>query len=205
MDLELFYEFGSTYSYPAVMTAEQAARERGLTIAYRPFLLGPIFAAQGYTAPPFVQFSVKGAYTWRDLERSCALLGLPWKKPSVFPRKSVLPARVALIGMDDGWGNEFSRRAYQLNFVEDREMDEANIRAVLRALSLDADQVLARALAPDNRERLKRETERAQALGIFGAPSFVVHDAAQRSELFWGHDRMQQALDWAASQRQGKA
>lgn len=200
MDLELFYEFGSTYSYPAVMTAEQAARERGLTIAYRPFLLGPIFAAQGYTAPPFVQFSVKGAYTWRDLERSCALLGLPWKKPSVFPRKSVLPARVALIGMDDGWGNEFSRRAYQLNFVEDREMDEANIRALLRALSLDADQVLARALAPDNRERLKRETERAQRLGIFGAPSFVVG-----SELFWGHDRMQQALDWAASQRQGKA
>jgi 2-hydroxychromene-2-carboxylate isomerase len=200
MDLELFYEFGSTYSYPAVMTAEQAAKARGLTIAFRPFLLGPIFAAQGYTDPPFVQFSVKGAYTWRDLERSCALLGLPWKKPSVFPRKSVLPARVALIGMDDGWGNEFSRRAYQLNFVEDREMDEPNIRAVLSALSLDADQVLARALAPDNRERLKRETERAQSLGIFGAPSFVVGD-----ELFWGHDRMAQALDWAVTRRQSKA
>jgi 2-hydroxychromene-2-carboxylate isomerase len=193
MDLELFYEFGSQYSYPAVMLAEQAARARGLVIGYQPFLLGPLLAAQGYTAPPFVQFAQKGAYVWRDLERLCAELGLPWQKPSSFPRKSVLAARVALVGMDDGWGNEFSRRVYQLNFVEDREIeDEDNLRELLSALGLNAADVLARATAPDNRERLKQQTLRAQQLGVFGAPTFVVGQ-----ELFWGQDRMQQALDWA--------
>src|SRR5688572_9468234 len=103
MEIELFYEFGSTYSYPAVMQAEQLAEARGLALVYRPILLGPIFAAQGYQQPPFVQFSVKGAYMWRDLERICAASGLPFRRPSAFPRRSVLPTRIALLGVDEGW------------------------------------------------------------------------------------------------------
>ncbi|MDB4985486.1 MAG: oxidoreductase [Myxococcaceae bacterium] len=198
MDLELFYEFGSQYSYLSVMLAEQAAKARGLSIAYRPFLLGPIFAAQGYSQPPFKQFPIKGEYVWRDIERLCADAGLNFRRPTSFPRKGVLAARVALVGLDEGWGLAFSRRVYQLNFVEDREIeDEANIREVLAGLSLSADTVLARALAPDNRERLKLQTQRAQDLGIFGAPTFVVG-----RELFWGQDRMQQALEWASRARE---
>ena len=197
MDLELFFDFASTYSYPAVMTAEQAAAQQGLRIALRPILLGPIFAAQGYTQPPFLQYSVKGAYTWRDLERVCADLSLPWRKPSAFPRRSLLAARVALIGMDDGWGAEFTRRVFVLNFAEDREIDdELNIRALLGELGLSADEVLARALSDDNRARLKTETARAEQLGVFGAPTLVV-----AGEIFWGHDRMAQALRWAARGR----
>ena len=198
MDIELFYEFGSSYSYPAVMTAEKAASARGLSLVFRPFLLGPLFAAQGYTQPPIIQFSTKGAYTWRDLERCCARLGLPWKKPTVFPRRGVLPARIALLGVDEGWGNEFTRRIYQLNFVEDVEIDdEPRVRGILEALALNADDVLERATSPENRARLKGQTERAAELGIFGAPTFVVGN-----ELFWGHDRMDQALDWAAEHAQ---
>lgn len=193
MDLELYYEFGSQYSYPAVMLAEDAAAARGLTLAYRPFLLGPILAAQGYAKPPFIQYAVKGEYVWRDLERVCAEAGLDWRRPSVFPRKSVLGARVALIGVDEGWCGNFSRRVYQLNFVEDRDIeDEAAIRGILEELGLSADSVLERALSADNRERLKTQTEHALKIGVFGAPMFVVG-----SELFWGQDRMRQALDWA--------
>ncbi len=193
MDIELFYEFASTYSYPAVMTAEQAAAERGHRIVWRPFLLGPLLAAQGYTQPPFVQFAVKGKYHFRDLERICAELGIGWRKPTNFPRRAVLPARIALLGADEGWAPAFSRRVYQLNFVEDREIDdEANMRALLEQLALPADAILARAISPENRERLKAQTARAEALGIFGAPTFVVD-----GELFWGQDRMRQAFDWA--------
>lgn len=197
MDIELFFDFASTYSYPAVMTAERSAAEHGVRIVLRPILLGPIFAAQGYTQPPFLQFSAKGAYHFRDLERVCAELGLPWRKPSVFPRRSLLAARVALVGLDADWGAEFTRRVFVLNFAEDREIDdERNVRALLEELGLAADAVLARSLSDDNRARLKRETARAEQLGVFGAPTFVVD-----GELFWGHDRMQQALRWATHER----
>lgn len=196
MNIELFFDFGSNYSYPAVMLAEQAARERGITLSLRPILLGPIFAAQGYTEPPFVQYSTKGRYAFRDLERVCAELGLPWKKPSQFPRRGVLPTRIALLGVDAGWGGAFARRVFSLNFAEDREIDdEPTMRAVLAEIlphGVDVEDVLTRAVSPDNRERLRREVERAQSLGVFGAPTFVVGE-----ELFWGHDRMRQALDWA--------
>ena len=197
MDIELFFDFASTYSYPAVMTAERCAAQHGVAVSLRPILLGPIFAAQGYTQPPFLQFSAKGAYHFRDLERICGDLGLPWNKPSAFPRRSLLPARVALVGLDEDWGAEFTRRVFMLNFAEDREIDDArNLRALLEELGLAADEVLARALSEDNRERLKRETARAEQLGVFGAPTFVVG-----GELFWGHDRMQQALRWATRSR----
>ena len=193
MDLELYYEFASQYSYPAVMLAENAAAARGLSLAYRPFLLGPVLAAQGYTKPPFIQYAVKGEYVWRDLERLCSEAGLAWRRPSVFPRKSVLAARVALSGVDEGWCGSFSRRVYELNFVDDRDIeDEAAIRGVLSELGLSADAVLARALSEDNRARLKAQTDHALKIGVFGAPMFVVG-----SELFWGQDRMRQALDWA--------
>lgn len=41
------------------------------------------------------------------------------------------------------------------------------------------------------KDSLRKATERAQALGIFGAPFFMAGD-----EPFWGYDRMEQALDW---------
>lgn len=200
MDLELFFEFGSQYSYLAAMLADKAARERGLSIVYRPFLLGPIFAAQGYQQPPFVQFATKGAYVWRDLERLCAELHLPWRKPSVFPRKGVLAARIALVGVEQGFGVDFTCRVFQLNFVHDQDIeDEAALRGVLRALGQSADEVIASAMSAENKARLKTQTERAQSLGIFGAPTFVVG-----SELFWGQDRLRQALDWAERAKAGR-
>ena len=45
----------------------------------------------------------------------------------------------------------------------------------------------------DNKARLRAETEEAQRLGLFGAPSFTTADG----ELFWGNDRLEHALAWA--------
>ena len=45
--VDFWYEFASTYSYPAAMRVEEAAASTGVAVRWRPFLLGPIFAAQG--------------------------------------------------------------------------------------------------------------------------------------------------------------
>jgi 2-hydroxychromene-2-carboxylate isomerase len=194
MGIEFFYEFASTYSYPAAMGIDAMAAERNLTVTWRPFLLGPVFAAQGMTDSPFNLFPVKGQYMWRDLARCCAELGFRFQKPSVFPRRTVLAARVALLGMAEGWGAEFSRLVYQANFADDREIDDpAVLGELLSSLGLPAEDVLSRATAEDNKLLLRTQTERAIKLGVFGAPTFVVD-----GEVFWGHDRMRQACDWAA-------
>jgi 2-hydroxychromene-2-carboxylate isomerase len=190
--LEFWFEFASTYSYPAAMRIEDAARAAGVPLVWRPFLLGPIFAAQGWNDSPFNVYPIKGRYMWRDLERVCARHGLPFHRPTRFPRSGLLAARVTLIGAGEPWGPEFIRGVYRANFVDDRDITAPEVvRDVLTDIGLDAEPVLAAAQTPDNKDRLQRQTEEAIARGIFGAPTFV-----SRGELFWGNDRLDDALAW---------
>lgn len=191
--LEFWFEFASTYSYPATMRVEDACRAAGVPLIWRPFLLGPVFAAQGLTDSPFNLYPVKGQYMWRDLERRCDTLGLPFRKPTGFPRGSMLAARIACAHDDADWVGDFIRAVYTANFAEDRDISATPvIAAVLDTLSLDADTVIAAATTPESKEKLKHQTSQAVKLGIFGAPSFWID-----GELFWGQDRLEEAIAWA--------
>jgi 2-hydroxychromene-2-carboxylate isomerase len=192
--LDFWFEFASTYSYPAAMRIGALARDRGVIVRWRPFLLGPVFKAQGWDNSPFNIYPVKGRYMWRDLERICAAAGLPFVRPAVFPQNTILAARVALVALAEGWGEDFSRAVYAAEFGEGRDIGAPGLIAdILTALGRDADAVITRAQADDNKLVLRKNTEEAQALGIFGAPSIVTADG----ELFWGNDRLEAALDWA--------
>ena len=198
-DLEFWFEFGSTYSYLSAARIEAAAASAGVPVRWEPFLLGPIFAEQGWNDSPFNVYPAKGRYRWRDLERLCSAKGLPFAKPSRFPRSGVAAARVACLEMvtSEPWLPEFVRAVFRANFAEDREIgDAAEVRSILDALGLPGTRIIERSEAPDNRGRLREQTRRAARLGIFGAPSFVVG-----GELFWGNDRLEDALKWATSGR----
>lgn len=191
--LEFWFEFASSYSYLSVMRIEALARDAGVTLAWRPFLLGPVFLSLGWNDSPFNIYPPKGRYMWRDLARLAARYGLPLQVPSRFPRNGLLAARVALAGVNEGWIGDFSRAVMTANFAEDREIsDPAVIRGILESLKLDADTLLEQAHSPDIKAALRRQTERASEIGLFGAPSFITPDG----ELFWGNDRLEDALAW---------
>ena len=190
--LEFWFEFASTYSYPAAMRVEKVASRAGVAVDWKPFLLGPIFNSQGWNDSPFNIYQVKGRYMWRDLERICNGLGLPFTRPTQFPRNGLLAARVALLGSAHGWGPDFVRGVYSANFAGDREISRPEVVAdILAGLKLDARAILEQAQSDENKTALRRQTEEAIARGIFGAPSFTVGD-----ELFWGNDRLEQAAEW---------
>ena len=192
--LEFWFELASTYSYPAAQRVESLAAERGLRITWRPFLLGPIFADQGWNDSPFNLYPAKGRYMWRDLERVCSAHEIPWKQPSTFPRNGLLAARVIVAAEEESWMPALVRALYVANFVDDREIgDREVVGDIVAGLGQDAERWLARAAEPGTKARLREQTERARSLGIFGAPSFTLADA-----LFWGHDRMEEAFDQAA-------
>ena len=192
--LDFWFDFASTYSYPAAMRIAPLAAAAGVTVRYRPFLLGPIFKAQGWDTSPFNVYEAKGRHMWRDLERLCADLGLPFQRPEPFPQSSLLAARVALIGLADGWGEDFCRAVFHAEFAEGRRIDDpAAIEGVLADLNVGARTALDTARADGNKQALRQQTDEAQRLGIFGAPTFVTGDG----ELFWGNDRLERALQWA--------
>ena len=192
VSLNFWFDFASTYSYPAAMRIEEWARERDLSVAWRPILLGPIFADQGWRNSPFNIYPAKGRYMWRDLERICAAEGLPFVRPDPFPQNSLLAARVAT-ALDGAARAKFCRAYFAEEFGQGRSIDgEDFVAGVLRDQGLPAE-MLARAAEPGIKAALKDSVGEARALGIFGAPSFTTADG----ELFWGFDRLAAALDWA--------
>lgn len=177
------------------MRLDRIAGERGLVTVWRPFLLGPLFKDQGWNTSPFKLYPAKGRYMWRDLERRCTALGLPFAMPDLdrFPAFTVQAARMALVALDQPRGRAFCRRVFQANFAERQSIDDP---AVLSGLALEVGMALDlenAAETPAVKAQLRANVEEARARGLFGAPSFFVGE-----ELFWGDDRLEDALDWAA-------
>jgi len=197
MDLEFWFEFASTYSYLTVMRIEQLASTSGVALTWRPFLLGPIFAAQGWNDSPFNIYLAKGHYMWRDLERRAYSFGIPFQRPTQFPRNGLLAARVALLAAREDWCPIFTKAVFQANFTEDRDIGNPTvITAILDSLGKNGKDVCERAQSAANKDALREQTDEARQRGIFGAPSFCVGQ-----ELFWGDDRLEEAIGWACKTR----
>jgi 2-hydroxychromene-2-carboxylate isomerase len=190
--VEFWFDFASSYSYPAALRVEEVARAASVPIVWRPFLLGPIFKAQGWSDSPFNLYPAKGHYMWRDLERICESSGIPFRKPTVFPRNGLVAARLACSFAEESWLPEFVRRMFLANFAQDRDIaDPAVLASALEAVGQPAS-LMSHAHSPEAKAKLRRATERAVSHEIFGAPSFLVG-----SELFWGNDRLETAMAWA--------
>jgi 2-hydroxychromene-2-carboxylate isomerase len=188
--LEFWFEFASTYSYLAASRIEQLATAAGVRMRWRPFLLGPIFASQGWGDSPFNLYPLKGRYMWRDLERMCEKYEIPFHRPRKFPRSGLLAARVAIMASEEPWCPRFVRAVFRANFAEDREISRPEtIAEILATLGQPPREVLQRAEAPENKQRLREQNQWAVVHGIFGAPTMIVG-----KELFWGDDRLEDAI-----------
>ncbi|XDD50549.1 2-hydroxychromene-2-carboxylate isomerase [Leptospira sp. WS92.C1] len=188
--IEFFFEFASTYSYLSVMRIESLLRDSKIQILWKPFLLGPIFKKQGWNDSPFNLFPAKGKYMWKDLQRRAKKYGIPFSIPSQFPRNGLLASRITIANLEKSWISTFIRETFQANFAKD--LDIANpevLRSILIGIGLDADPILENSGKQEVKDLLRKQTEKAFELGIFGAPSFIIGN-----ELFWGDDRLKDAI-----------
>ncbi|MHA2943505.1 DsbA family protein [Ralstonia mannitolilytica] len=195
--VEFWFDFGSNYSYLSAMRIEAAAARLGVRVVWGPFLLGPIFRSFGWNSSPLVLQEAKGHYMWQDIARECAKYGVPWVRPSTFPRNAVLPARVALLGAHEPWIGAFCQHMMLRNFAQDQDIHTAEVVGeALAALGLPAEEILILAQSGAVKQALREQTGAAQVRGIFGAPTFFVGNA-----MFWGNDRLDDALACAAAHR----
>ncbi|WP_430514035.1 2-hydroxychromene-2-carboxylate isomerase [Pannonibacter phragmitetus] len=192
--LDFWFEFASTYSYLTAMRIETVAKDRGIDLVWRPFLLGPIFARQGWDTSPFNLFPAKGRYMWREMERMCEDMGLPLTVPDPFPQNGLMAARIAHAGRLEPWIGSFVRAVYMAEFGEGRDISDTGLLAgILLELGLDAKALLAKAESIEVKIGLRAAVAEAEAAGVFGAPSFVTADG----ELYWGNDRLEDAVECA--------
>ena len=159
---------------------------------WRPFLLGPIFKAQGWDSSPFNLYPAKGRNMWRDLERLCADLGLPFRRPIRFRNRACCRPGCAGRGPRADVGRRpFRLAVYRAEFGEGRRIDDpATIGGILMCLDVDPGPRCWRRHGRQQGRACGGRPREAQRLGVFGAPSFTTADG----ELFWGNDRLERAL-----------
>ena len=193
--VEFWIEYGSTYTYLSVARMGRLAEASGVEVRWQPFFVMPIMAESGMTQGPFLPFPSKTAYMWRDIERRSSRHGVPYARPSTYPVNSLLTARIACIASAEGWCQAFTEDVFRLHWTENILIgSDENLHRALVGLSKDPRLLVEKAQTTEIKEALKKQTERAKSLGIFGAPSFTVSE-----ELFWGDDRLDEALEWAKS------
>jgi 2-hydroxychromene-2-carboxylate isomerase len=202
--LDFWYDFASPYAYMAAMRIEKLAAEAGgagVTVRWRPFIIGPLFKEFGHDLSPVFDNQVKWRYLLADVPRQAAYYGVPMSAARLEgPVPSMLGARVALLlaSEEDNLCPAFTRALYQASFAEGRNIAEPEVvAAVLEGMGADARAVIARALTPENKQALKDQVAAAMAAGLFGIPSFTI--AAKDNELFWGNDRLEQAIAAASA------
>ncbi|MGJ0223505.1 2-hydroxychromene-2-carboxylate isomerase, partial [Streptococcus pyogenes] len=147
----------------------------------------------GWASSPFVVQKEKGAYVWLDMARECARYGVPWKMPTTFPRGSVLGHRLAIAAAGEPWLEAYCRAMFLRNFAHDQEIEGVDAAsAALASIGQHSGIWIERATSEEVKLRLRNQTEEAREKGIFGAPTFFVG-----TEMFWGNDRLEQALERA--------
>jgi 2-hydroxychromene-2-carboxylate isomerase len=189
--IDFWFSTGSTYTYLTVSRLPAFAAAAGVRFNWRPFNVRAIMREQNNIA--FAGKPVKTAYMWRDIERRAGLYGLAAKVPAPYPLKDFdLTHKLAIVGLAEGWGVPYLQESYRRWFVDGHEPgQEPNLSASLAAVGQDAARTIERAGSDDITGLYDANTQEAKALGVFGSPTFAV-----KGELFWGDDRLDDAVAW---------
>jgi 2-hydroxychromene-2-carboxylate isomerase len=191
-NFDFYFFYGSNHSYLSVMRVEALAAAARVEVRWRPFNLREILIEQNNTG--FVKNEVKMNYFWRDIERRAARHNIPFAGRVPHPVDPELTAlRVGLIAAQEGWCPEYTRATFHDWFINQRAPGVADhVERVLASIEKPASATIARAKGAEGDSLMKEVTGDARSLGIFGAPTFAID-----REIFWGDDRLEEALKFA--------
>lgn len=190
--IEFWFDFSSPYGYLAAQKIDKLAESHRRSASWRPFLLGAVFKVTG--SQPLTQAPLKGPYSLRDMERSAREIEVPFQLPAKFPFLSVAAARgfYFIDASDPGKARAYAKAVYHRIFGEGQPPETGEQAAELGPkVGVDAKTLLAGINDQAIKDKLRAETDRAIAAGVFGSPFFIVD-----GEPFWGHDRLEQIDRW---------
>lgn len=188
--LEFFFDLSSPWTYLAFHNVQPMARELGVTVRWRPILVGGIFNSVN---PSVYEFRKNGApgkqrYLEKDLADWARHTGLAIKfPPSIFPVNSVKAMRACIFLDGEGKLVDFARAAFEAYWGRDEDISQdAVLRAVCAQAGVDADRVMTGINDPAIKDQLRRNTDELVARGGFGTPTLFVGG----DDMYFGNDRL---------------
>lgn len=185
LDIRFYWDIGSTNSYFALHLIRPLAERYKARLLYRPFNLGYVFRRHNYVLMD--EPAAKIANRKRDLERWNARHGLAFRFPDRFPIKTSRALRASIAARSFGAEEAFIETLFRRYWEENDASiaDQPALVAIATGLGADPGAFAAACDSAETRAALAHSTDEGLAIGVFGAPSFVIGE-----ELYWGKDRM---------------
>ena len=191
-NIDFYFSIGSTYTYLSVTRINDVEKQHGVKFNWKPFSVRAIMKEMNNI--PFPKDKInKVNYMWRDIERRAEGYGFFAKTPVPYPLSEFdLANQIAILGLEMGWGIDYIRLTYKKWFQEGKEPAiDPSISEICKELKLNKDEIISEAKSSKIESEYQKNTELARNNKIFGSPSFIV-----RNEIFWGDDRMEDAIKW---------
>ena len=192
-NIDFYFSIGSTYTYLSVTRINDVEKQYGVKFNWKPFSVRAIMKEMNNI--PFPKDKInKVNYMWRDIERRAEGYGFFAKTPVPYPLSEFdLANQIAILGLDIGWGIDYIKLTYKKWFQETKEPAiEPSISEICNELNLNKDEIISLSKSKKIIDRYKSNTESARDNKVFGSPSFIVNN-----EIFWGDDRMEDAIKWS--------
>ena len=191
-NIDFYFSIGSTYTYLTVTRILDVENKHQVKFNWKPFSVRAIMKEMNNIPFPKEKMN-KVNYMWRDIERRAEGYGFFAKTPVPYPLSEFdLANQIAILGLEKDWGIDYIRLTYKKWFQEGKEPAiEPSISEVCNELKLNKDQIISDALNKEIQDKYEANTNSARENKIFGSPSFIV-----KNEVFWGDDRMEDAIKW---------
>ena len=192
-NIDFYFSIGSTYTYLSVTRILDVEKKHQVKFNWLPFSVRSIMKEMNNIPFPKEKIN-KVNYMWRDIERRAEGYGFFAKTPVPYPLTEFdLANKLALLGLKEGWGVDYIRLTYKRWFQEGKEpATEPNISEIFKELKIDKEKAIKDANSSEIDKQYLKNTESARENKVFGSPSFIVN-----GEIFWGDDRMEDAITWS--------
>ena len=192
-DIDFYFSIGSTYTYLTVTRILDVEKKHQIKFNWKPFSVRAIMKEMNNI--PFPKDKInKVNYMWRDIERRAESYGFFAKTPVPYPLSEFdLANQIAILGLDKGWGTDYIRLTYKKWFQDGKEPAiDPSISEICKELGLNKNEIVSEAKSEIFEKKYISNTDSARENKVFGSPSFIVEN-----EIFWGDDRMEDAINWA--------
>jgi len=192
-NIDFYFSIGSTYTYLSVTRMLDVEKKHQVKFNWLPFSVRSIMKEMNNIPFPKEKMN-KVNYMWRDIERRAEGYGFFAKTPVPYPLTEFdLANKLAILGLKEGWGVDYIRLTYKRWFQEGKEpATEPNISEIFKEIKIDKEKAIIDANSSEIEKQYLKNTESARENKVFGSPSFIVN-----SEIFWGDDRMEDAIKWS--------
>ena len=183
--IDFYFDFISPYSYLAY---KKLIKLNNINVNYKPILLGGLHKLGGITAPAFNERKMK------NMKNDCELIAkknnIEFQWNNKFPINSLSLMRGYLV-IDAKLKKKYFDNCFNAYWKDDIDIsNEENLSKVLEKCEVDVNFFNESIKQQKIKDELKKLTNDAFEMDIFGAPTFIVN-----KKLFWGQDRLDYALD----------